>query len=142
MENDSKEARQAKAETVIGNMLEHKTIETDPRLWAIRAAYEVMFLIGLQTKFEPMTASAESLMREVSKQLVIDGFNISGVKQFISLAEAAAFEKSCSRHYARIDVEDILESWSLIQTFNQDIIPEVKVDNTIYKPLSPLCVVD
>jgi hypothetical protein len=85
-----------------------------------------------------MNASAEALLREISRQLVIDGFNISGVKQFISLAEVAAFEKCCVRHYTRIDEADILEAWSMVQSFNHEVIPEVQVGNKIYEPISPL----
>jgi len=135
---DNKESRQIKADLVLDNLLAHKTIETDDRIWAIKAAYEYMFEKGQSATFEPMNNATESLLREVAKQLVVDGFKTTAIKQFITLTEVASFEKSCVRGYNRMEIEDVLEAWFFLQLYNPHIVPEVRIGTEIYEPISPL----
>jgi hypothetical protein len=97
--------------------LNERDIRKDWRVAVLRRAIKLLYQDGNKVAIRPPTIDVQKRIKKIDKQLNSDGFNLTQIRQFHSLALCAAFEKRFTRsdgHEIQMTEEDVLEAWYLI----------------------------
>lgn len=107
---------------VLDHDLCSQDMRKDWRCHVLRRAIEVLYQDGDKVVTTPPTEEVKSVARIIATTLFSDGFNITQIRQFYSLALCGAFEKRFSYGdggIMQLQKEDLLEAWYIMCAFGQ-----------------------
>jgi Bifunctional DNA primase/polymerase, N-terminal len=120
LDEPTKEGTAAKLEMIADHDLDESTIDKDSRLPILRRALELLWKNGYNVAVNPPTDDVRTLVKTIDRTLKRDGFNITQIRDFHTLALNAAFEKRFARGdpgSMQIQEEDAREAWFILTTF-------------------------
>jgi hypothetical protein len=120
LDEQTKTSTEAKLEMVADRDLDESAIQNDNRLPVLKRALELLYADGYNVVVVPPSDHVRKLTKAIDKQLAEDGFNITQIRGFHTLALNGAFEKRFARgepDTMQIQKEDVLEAWYILTTF-------------------------
>jgi len=134
--------QQAKSKRMFENYAKHSDVRDDDAVKYVKAALDIIYFNGFTVVFEEPTDEARGLIEVLRERFTDAGFNLTQLGQFYSLCECAAFQKRFYRdspNVCRIEVEDVQESWFLLNHFARETVTKLTpADLHIFDNVEPL----
>jgi hypothetical protein len=134
--------QQAKSERMFENYAKRRDVRDEDLVKYVKAALDIVYFNGFKVIFAEPTKEACALIEALRERFTDAGFNLTQLGQFYSLCECAAFQKRFYRDspdICRIAVEDVQESWFLLNHFARETVTKLTpADLSIFDTVSPL----
>ena len=134
--------QQAKSKRMFENYVKRRDVRDEDLVKYVKAALDIVYFNGFKVSFDEPTEEASILMEALRERFTDAGFNLTQLGQFYSLCECAAFQKRFYRgspDVCRIEVEDVQESWFLLNHFARETVTKLTpADLHIFDAVSPL----
>jgi hypothetical protein len=142
IEEKTLENQQAKSKRMFENYARHNDVRDEDLVRYVKAALDIIYFNGFNVIFDEPTEEATLLLEALRDRFTEAGFNLTQLGQFYSLCECAAFQKRYYRespNVCRIEVEDVQESWFLLNHFARETVTKLtSADLSIFDAVSPL----
>jgi hypothetical protein len=142
IEEKTPENQQAKSKRMFENYARHSDVRDEDLAKYVKAALDVIYFNGFKVIFDEPAEDAKVLIEALRERFTDAGFNLTQLGQFYSLCECAAFQKRFYRdspNVCRIEVEDVQESWFLLNHFARETVTKLTpADLAIFDAVSPL----
>jgi hypothetical protein len=134
--------QQAKSKRMFENYANRRDVRDEDLVKYVKAALDIIYFNGFKVIFDEPTELAKVLIEGLRERFTDAGFNLTQLGQFYSLCECAAFQKRFFRgspDVCRIEVEDVQESWFLLNHFARETVTKLTpADLHIFDAVSPL----
>ena len=134
--------QQAKSKRMFENYAKRRDVRDEDLVKYVKAALDIIYFNGFKVIFDEPTEEASTLIEALRERFTAAGFNLTQLGQFYSLCECAAFQKRFCRDspdVCRIEVEDVQESWFLLNHFARETVTKLThADLHIFDAVSPL----
>ncbi|MGA2883958.1 MAG: hypothetical protein ABSE80_02225 [Halobacteriota archaeon] len=142
IEEKTPENQQAKSKRMFENYARHSDVRDEDLVKYVKAALDIVYFNGFKVIFDEPTEEASALIEALRERFTDAGFNLTQLGQLYSLCECAAFQKRFYRdspNVCRIEVEDVQESWFLLNHFARETVTKLTpADLHIFDNVEPL----
>jgi succinate dehydrogenase flavin-adding protein (antitoxin of CptAB toxin-antitoxin module) len=142
IEEKTPDLQKTKGALMFSNYRKHKDVRDEPMAKYVKAALDIIYYNSFEVGFEEPDEETTALLDGLCAKFLELGFNLTQVGQFYSLCECAAFQKRYYRDspdLCRIEVEDIEESWFLLNRFARETVTKLTAAAlNIFDQITPL----